>query len=33
MIPMLINPGSTVTIQQIPLTGGAATAWIEIWGS
>lgn len=30
----LVQPGSTVTVQQTtPLTAGAATAWLEIWGS
>lgn len=29
----IVGPGQTVTVQQTALTGGAAVAWIEIWGS
>lgn len=29
----IVEAGSTVTVQQSALTVGAATTWVEIWGS
>jgi hypothetical protein len=29
----IVEAGSVVTVQQSALTVGAATAWVEIWGS